>query len=241
MGDIFDGPRPLRFTALTLPAPLTVAVLAPHPDDFDAIGVAMRWLVQRGHQIHVAVLTAGAGGVDDGWHGAHTDQAKAALREAEQHASCRFFGLPAERLVFLRLWNASAEAAADHERLRSYLLAKRPDLVFMPHGNDSNRTHRQTYDTFRAIALQDKLALWACLNRDAKTLAMRSDLVMGFDEEDAAWKAQLLRFHRSQHERNLGTRGIGFDQRILQVNREAAAGVASAHPYAEVFELERFG
>jgi LmbE family N-acetylglucosaminyl deacetylase len=238
---MFDGARPLRLSSLSLPPSLTVAVLAPHPDDFDAIGITMRWFVRQGHQVHLAVLTTGASGVQEGWQGASTDEAKAALREAEQQASCRFFGLPAERLSFLRLWNRGADEAADRERLRAYLRNVQPDLVFMPHGNDGNRTHRKTCDTFRSIALQDGLTLWACLNRDAKTIAMRTDLVADFGEDEAGWKAELLRFHRSQHERNLGTRGIGFDERILQVNRESAADVAASHPFAEVFELERFG
>lgn len=238
--DALNGPRPILLTHLALPTPLRVVVLAPHPDDFDAIGVTMRFLQNGGHELHIAVLTSGASGVDDGWQGATTANAKAALREAEQQASCRFFGLPMDRLTFLRLWENDADAA-DRERLRTYLLSKRPDLVFLPHGNDSNATHRRTYESFHAIAVQDRLKLWAGLNLDAKTLSMRPDLYMYFGEEEAEWKAELLRFHRSQHERNLRTRGHGFDERVLRVNREAAARGGAMLPYAEVFELRRFG
>ena len=70
---------------------------------------------------------------------------------------------------------------------------------------------------------------------------MRVDLYLDFGEEDAAWKAQLLRLHRSQQERNLRERGIGFDARVLQVNRQAAAALGTPLPYAEVFELMRLG
>ena len=80
----------------------------------------------------------------------------------------------------------------------------------------------------------------ACLNQDAKTQAMRSDLCTPFDAETASWKAQLLRHHRSQQQRNLRTRGSGFDERVLQLNRNAAADLGLAAPYAEVFELMRF-
>lgn len=80
-----------------------------------------------------------------------------------------------------------------------------------------------------------------CLNQDAKTLQMRVDLYFEFGEADAAWKGKLLRFHRSQQERNLGTRGTGFDARVLRVNRKAAEALGSALPYAEVFELMRLG
>jgi hypothetical protein len=51
----------------------------------------------------------------------------------------------------------------------------------------------------------------------------------------------LLRFHRSQHQRNLNQRGHGLDERILSVNRQSAKECAADAPYAEVFELECFG
>jgi LmbE family N-acetylglucosaminyl deacetylase len=239
--------RPLSLSDLALPAPLTVVVLAPHPDDFDAIAVSLHYLHAQGHAIHVAVLTAGANGVDDGWNGVQGLEQKAALRQAEQRASCAWFGLSMDRLVFLRLWEAGEGVAdpsrddADYQTLRSYLRSKQPDLVFLPHGNDSNRTHRRTFETFEAIAAADKLQVHACLSQDAKTVSMRPDLYMFFGEEEAAWKAQLLRLHRSQQERNLKARGHGLDQRVLDVNREAAAKAGGARPYAEVFELRSFG
>jgi LmbE family N-acetylglucosaminyl deacetylase len=242
--DLFPEHRPLLLPDLELPARSTVVVLAPHPDDFDAIAVSMRYLHRQGHEIHVAVLTSGANGVEDGWNGARCMEEKKALREAEQRASCGFFGLPMDRLVFLRLWestDAQLNDQAGNEALRTYLHARRPDLVFLPHGNDSNRTHRRTYETFCSIATADVLHVHACLNRDAKTSSMRADLYMYFGEEEAAWKAQLLRFHRSQHERNLRSRGQGFDQRVLDVNQRAAADAGGLMPYAEVFELQAFG
>jgi len=241
--DALLSQRPLLLSGLALPAPLTIAVLAPHPDDFDAIAVSLRHLQAQGHSIHVAVLTAGANGVEDGWNGAQGPERKAAIREAEQRASCGFFGLPMDRLVFLRLWEGGGEPArdeADYRKLRSYLRSMRPDMVFLPHGNDSNKTHRRTYETFASIVAADKLRVHACLNLDAKTVSMRADLYMYFGEEEAAWKAKLLRFHRSQQERNLKTRGHGFDQRVLEVNRGSAAKAGGPLPYAEVFELRSF-
>lgn len=240
----FPQHRPLLLPDLNLPASASIAVLAPHPDDFDAIAVTLRFLHRQGHDIHLAVLTSGANGVEDGWQGAFGAAQKAALREAEQRASCGFFGLPMERLLFMRLWesdNEQQEEQAGREALRTYLHARRPDLVFLPHGNDSNRTHRRTYETFHAIAIEDGLRVHACLNLDAKTVSMRPDLYMYFGEEEAAWKARLLRFHLSQQERNLKTRGQGFDQRVLSVNRQAAMEAGSLMPYAEVFELQAFG
>lgn len=133
-----------RLSELPWPQRMTALVLAPHPDDFDAIAITLRWLHQRGHVYHLAVLTTGASGVDDGAGDTDTIDAKAALREQEQRASCRSFGLAESRLSFLRLWADAALQAQDSERLREHVLALRPGLVFMPHGNDSNATHRRT-------------------------------------------------------------------------------------------------
>ena len=57
--------------------------------------------------------------------------------------------------------------------------------------------------------------------RDPKNLGMRVELIAPYDPAMAEWKAALLRCHRSQHERNLRTRGIGFDERIIAPDREA--------------------
>lgn len=237
-----DDKRPLMLDRLSLPPQLRVVVLAPHPDDFDAIAVTLRRLHARGDTIHLAVLTNGASGVEDGFADANTVEEKTALREIEQAASCRFFGLPPECLRFLRLpLDEKGNPYLDdgnHACIRQYLLAHRPDLVFMPHGNDSNVTHQRTYALFRAVALAEKLNTWAVLNQDAKTIAIRTDLYTSFDDDTAAWKAELLRLHASQHQRNLHTRGHGFDERVLAINRQAGATLGAA--YAEIFELERF-
>ena len=237
---------PLNLRQLSLPSPLTIVVLAPHPDDFDAIAATLQFFYQRGDALHLAVLTTGVSGVEDGYAGAHTDADKAALREQEQTASCAFFGLPAERVSFLRLppdEKGNPRLDTDnHESIRDYLLQRKPDLVFMPHGNDSNVTHQRTYALFRAVALAENLQLWAVLNQDAKTLAMRTDLVTTFDAATATWKAEMLRLHQSQHQRNLNTRGHGFDERVLTINRKSALVLnLDDAEYAECFELERFG
>src|SRR3569833_971849 len=136
--------RPLFLNDLALPAPLVIVVLAPHPDDFDAIGVALRHLQRQGHLIHVAVMTTGVNGVEDGWNGARSAGEKAELREAEKRASCEYIGLPAERLTFLRLCGGCDADSYDF-RLRDYLLARRAQLSFLPHKIVCNGTHRRTY------------------------------------------------------------------------------------------------
>lgn len=240
-----EATLPLSFDALALPAGGRLAVLAPHPDDFDAIAVTLQRFARRDWQIHVAVLTTGVSGVEDGYRGATEAHDKAALREAEQRASCTAFGLPPENLHFLRLDEDEnghqREDEASRQRLARFLTAVDPHCAFMPHGEDSNTAHRRTWSMFEAIARDEGLQVWAWLNRDAKTLAMREDVYTLFGAEEAEWKARLLRLHDSQQSRNLRTRGAGFDTRVLEVNRAVAREAGFDGVLAEVFELRRLG
>jgi len=86
--------------------------------------------------------------------------------------------------------------------------------------------------------------LW--FNRDEKTVKMRDELYMAFDESQAQWKAGLLRLHASQQHRNLQLRGVGFDERVLEMNRRTAKSLrlaakgddeATECKYAESFEV----
>ena len=52
-------------------------------------------------------------------------------------------------------------------------------------------------------------------HRDPKTVSIREDFYLGYDAETRAWKAEMLRLHTSQHSRNLDTRGVGFDARLV--------------------------
>lgn len=242
--DVWCGTRPVFLHSISIPRELRVLVLAPHPDDFDAIGATMRLFHQNGNPIFLGVATSGASGVQDGFSGCTTPGAKAALREDEQRASCRFFGLEESRLSFLRLEEDDrgdpSPDGRNLERIRTYLANTQPDLVFMPHGNDSNAGHRRTYSLFRQSAERLHHRILVCLNRDPKTIEMRTDMGMLFGENEASWKSELLRHHRSQHRRNLDTRGYGFDERILRINREIAESLGHPGQYAEAFQLERF-
>jgi LmbE family N-acetylglucosaminyl deacetylase len=235
--------RPLIVTALEPPPELPVLCLAPHPDDFDAIGVTLHRLHANGNPLHVAVLCTGASGVDDrSCPGAGTPEAKAAVRMAEQRASAAWFGLPTECLRFLRLEEDAAGELADtpsnRARVREAAAERRPGLVFMPCGRDTNPGHRHAYALWRAAASALAVRPVVFLNEDPKTTSIRRDVCVLFDEPEARWKADLLRFHRSQHARNLAVRGIGLDARILSVNRRAAELAGCPGRYAEAFEVE---
>jgi LmbE family N-acetylglucosaminyl deacetylase len=193
----------------------------------------------------VVVATPGASGVEDQFCSTPSAEVKAKIREEEQRASCQFLGLPETRLAFLRLEEDETGQLEQNQinvgRLREQLLSRRPSLVFLPHGHDTNFGHQRIYAIFRQVAQVAGYPLVAFLNLDPKTIQMRCDVYLGFGETAAAWKAELLRFHRSQHQRNLNQRGYGFDERILGVNRHSAEACSLETPYAEVFELEFFG
>ena len=67
---------------------------------------------------------------------------------------------------------------------------------------------------------------------------MKKDFYVGFYEADAQWKAQLLRYHDSQHQRNLRDRKYGFDDRVLMLNRKTATELGIREPYAASFEID---
>lgn len=236
-----DHDKPWLLQHLVIDPEARILVLAPHPDDFDAIGVSMRYLRDNGNPIFVGVMSSGSSGVEDGFCSPPTADAKREAREREQIASCQFFDLPPSHLTFLRLQEDAQSHPLDSpsnlDHVRAYFHKIRPNLVFLPHGRDTNATHQLTYAFYERIASESVAPMTAFLNRDPKTIDMNHDVFTCFGEPEAAWKGQLLRCHQSQHQRNLNTRQYGFDERILRVNREIATSAPVETIYAEAFEL----
>jgi LmbE family N-acetylglucosaminyl deacetylase len=236
--------NPLSLKSFTYSKTHRVLILAPHPDDFDAIGATMRFIQERGYPLNLAVATSGASGVQDSFCSPPTLEAKGKLRELEQISSCKFFGLPEDNLTFLRLEEDDEghpkANKTNLEFIQRHFVKIRPAMVFLPHWNDTNLGHQRIYAMFRQVAVKSRYPLVVLLNRDPKTVRMRCDVYLEFVEEIASWKGELLLFHQSQHQRNLNKRGHGLDKRILEVNRESAELCSLSELYAEVFELEFF-
>ncbi len=100
--------------------------------------------------------------------------------------------------------------------------------------------HQQAYEVFKKIVLQAGYPVMALLNSDPKTIHMRIDLYTPFSEKEFEWKGRLLRFHKSQQQRNLNKNGCGFDERILHDNRQTAKDIDPKVLYAEAFEVRFF-
>jgi len=237
-------PSPQVLCLEAFPQQVRLLVLGPHPDDFDAIGVTLRRLADHGSPLHAGIVRTGSG-VLDTYRPGLTLADKAEIREREQCDSLRFFGLPDASRTFLSLDNDTEECQmretpSNLEALRTLITAHTPDVLFLPHGNDTNSAHRALYAMVRKIVQKLDRPITLLLIRDPKTVAMRTDLYMPFGQEEAAWKATLLRFHDTQHQRNLATRGHGFDDRILAGNRQFARELSLEAPYAEAFERETY-
>ncbi len=238
---LLGGKRPVDFRRINWPEKLTMLVTAPHPDDFDAIGITLKHMMRLGHDLHVVVAETGSG-IDQVYGKGMTQEDKRQLRIKEQIGSFRFFGLTPTQFRFLKLNNAEDDQVADDRENRIFLekLVRelKPDMLFMPHGHDTNRAHRAMYTMMKAIALNVEWPVALMLNSDVKTVDMRTDFYMAFDERDAQWKGKLLRYHDSQHQRNLRDRHYGFDERVLALNRRTASTLGILQPYAASFELE---
>jgi len=236
-----DHPRSIKDGVIN--NTMKLLVLAPHPDDFDAIGITLKFLFSNNNPLEVAVAYTGSG-VEDSYRPGLTLEAKSQLREDEQRSSARFFGLPDDCLTFLRLENDETDQLVESEQnlrlLESIVSQKAPDIIFLPHGNDTNSAHRAMYAMVLQIALRSQQPITLMLIRDPKNISMRTDLYLAFGEVEAAWKAELLRFHDSQQKRNLNSRGYGFDKRILDFNQQSAKELGVNQPYAEVFEIETY-
>ena len=63
---------------------LRLLVMAPHPDDFDAIAVMLKYFQANGNPILLLVLIGGSSGVNDSFPENPTKHRKAKNRETEQ-------------------------------------------------------------------------------------------------------------------------------------------------------------
>jgi len=253
-----------------IPAPEggDVLVLAPHMDDPDSVAVTLRHFAGNGCSVRCLIVCSSHGGVTDHFALDHARKSgleldkgemplyKCGIRRAEQIESLRLGAFVAGPPEFLsveedergNLTASETNALTIAEALSSY----DPDIVIMPHGEDTNAAHVNVYRFFRRaaahLAIRRGRPLLGLYNRDAKTLRITEHLAVPFDIEASEWKSGLLKAHRSQHERNLELRGYGFDERVLRLNRgtwdelsgKIGAAWTRAYPFAESFQAESF-
>jgi LmbE family N-acetylglucosaminyl deacetylase len=242
-----------------LPTYGKVLVLGPHPDDPESVAITCRLLRYFGCDIWYAIASMSPSGVEDEyaqrWQNngfISLQEKKMEIRRREQTWAAEMFGLAPDRLAFLGIEeNKDLNSPEDLTRMKDHLESVVPDIVIMPIGKDLNQTHAWVYQAFRKCAkdltLKTEKPIIALYNEDPKTIEIRKDLFVLFGEEGADWKRALLRVHDTQQQRNIHSRGMGFDERILRINHlsyrllhETSPLAALSAKYAEVFEIELF-
>lgn len=215
--------------------------------------------MQSGCDIWYAIASLSPSGVEDEYAQSRRDrdsislnEKKREIRQKEQTRSAETFGLNPDRLVFLGIEeDKKLDSPGNLVKIRDHLEFVKPDIVIMPIGKDPNQTHAWVYRVFRKCAknltLRTRKSIVALYNEDPKTIEIRKDLFVLFGEEGAEWKRTLLKIHDSQQQRNMRSRGVGFDERILRLNHvswrhlvETSISAGSSATYAEVFEIELF-
>ncbi|OHE22589.1 MAG: hypothetical protein A3J94_01715 [Syntrophus sp. RIFOXYC2_FULL_54_9] len=236
-----------------------VLVLGPHPDDPECAAMTCRLLMHFGCDLWYTAVSMSPSGVEDRYaiewghdSSISLEERKIEIRRLEQTSAAQMFGLARERLTFLGIEEAEGLNSIENlTRMKEHLESVAPDMVILPAGNDSNQTHVWVHQVFRKcvqnITTKKEKPVIALYNEDPKTIEMRHDLFVLFGEESGDWKRALLRAHASQQQRNIHSRGIGFDERILNMNhlryrllRERLSTVDGSARYAEVFEIELF-
>lgn len=234
--------QPVSLRDYSISSQLKLMVLAPHPDDFDAISVTLKHFQENGNQILLIVLTGASSGVDDTFLKTQAKEQKEQIRQQEQKEALKYFGLPISNVRFLYMpEDESGDLISDEGcrmTLRKHFEEIQPDAMFLPHGEDTNPSHKRTYELAREIASKLSKPILAFYNQDPKTIEIQLDTYMEFDEDVSIWKRKMLRYHQSQQVRNMQTRGIGFDDRILIVNEQIAGEIGIESKYAEGFQVE---
>ncbi|MBN8549874.1 MAG: PIG-L family deacetylase [Deltaproteobacteria bacterium] len=238
---IQSASKPFPLAELLIPTESRILILAPHPDDFDEVAVTLRYFFNRKHPMQLLVLTGASSGVLDSFVDLPTKERKEEVRQIEQLNALEFFGFPASNVQFLRLLeDPTGELVLDETNpsaVGTIFQDFNPDVVSLPYGKDTNLSHQRTFQLFQELALTLPKPVLGLCHRDPKTTDIKIQAYFPFDEETARWKAEMLRFHRSQHTRNLQTRNYGIDDRILNTNRAIARELGIKEPYAEGFEL----
>lgn len=119
---------------------MNVLVFAPHPDD-DIIGCggSIARHIQKGNHVAIVYMTSGEAGNLE-----YLPEDLARIREVEAAEAARSLGVTA--LTFLRNPDGYLEYDKDNlSRIATLLRTKKPNLIYMPHCNDSVPDHQVTH------------------------------------------------------------------------------------------------
>jgi LmbE family N-acetylglucosaminyl deacetylase len=202
-----------------------VLVLAPHPDDETlGCGGAICLHRRRGEAVHVVFLTSGERYTD-----AVPAETNRSVREAEAEEAGRV--LDVQGLEFLRLpdLGLSEMIGRAADRLRPILETRAPEVLYLPHPEESHPDHAAALPIVRAaLAVLSSLGplpelrgyeVWSPLTR------------CGWVEDVSAampWKLRAVRCYRSQ------LRLFRYDIAVRGLNRYRGV-LGAGSRYAEAF------
>ncbi len=123
----------------TMDVSKNVLVFAPHHDD-ESIGCGGQISIHalQGDNVQLAVVTKGTMGVPD-----KTGPEAMQIREQEARVAAKILGI--KRILFMRLQDHALEFnATNRDRFIETIRQTQPDLIYLPHSDESDRDHRIT-------------------------------------------------------------------------------------------------
>lgn len=212
-----------------------VMIFAPHPDDdIIACGGSIARHVQKGNRVSIVYLSSGEAGSLT-----YPPESLAKIREAEAQKAASKLGVT--DLIFLR--NPDGYIRFECEVLENIIRLirnKKPNLVYLPHENESTRDHQQTFYLVME-ACQRAAGPWF-QNCGQETWSVNSILayevwtplpIFTTTEDISDFisiKLAALREHQSQ------VSDIAYDEAVLGLNRYR--GITSGTgKYVECFQL----
>lgn len=118
-----------------------VLVFSPHPDD-DLIGCggSIAKHIKQENQVTIVYMTSGDAGSLK-----YSKEELTKIREEETEEAAKIFGL--NDLIFLRNPDGYVEYNKDNlVKIISVIREKKPNLIYIPHENDSHKDHAKTHE-----------------------------------------------------------------------------------------------
>jgi LmbE family N-acetylglucosaminyl deacetylase len=216
-------PFPAALLSSKTPAPQTILILSPHPDDECIVGsLALRLMLENGARVVNVAVTLGS----------KVERRKE--RAAELTAACRHLGI---ELVFLEeSWSKKKG------QLKKLIQKEKPSLILAPHLKDFHPTHIRTgellKETLAALTSYKGVVAWT----EFWGQLQKPNLLVQVPTELLLRQMQALELHAGEVERNpYHLRLPAWMMDNVRRGSEIIAGTgasASAMAFAVIYQLQ---
>ncbi len=218
---------------------MNILIFAPHPDD-DIIGCggSIANHVKKGHIVNVVYLTFG-----DAGDLKYTKQQMSDIRKREINDAKSVLGI--HETIYLELADGYIEyETRTVNKLMEIIREKKPDIVYLPHQNETHRDHSKTFELVKeAIDRAGRNSY-----QEVKGQPWNVSTVLSYEvwtplttfnyvediSEVIETKLEALRKHSSQ------LANIAYDEAIKGLNRYRGA-MSGKGTYCEFFEIIKTG